>query len=55
MSTLGAGEMLVVPKGVEHKPCAEPEVQVLLIEPNGVVNTGDGATGERTAESDVWI
>lgn len=51
---LGAGEMFVVPKGVEHKPFAEKEVKLLLIEPRGVPNTGD-AGGERTAENDVWI
>jgi len=51
---LGAGEMLVVPRGVEHKPYAENEVKALLIEPRGVLNTGhDG--GERTAKNDVWI
>jgi len=49
-----AGEMFVVPKGVEHKPCAENEVKLLLIEPCGVRNTGD-VGGERTAERDVWI
>lgn len=48
------GEMAVVPKGVEHKPYAESEVKLLLIEPRGVVNTGD-TTSERTAENDVWI
>jgi mannose-6-phosphate isomerase-like protein (cupin superfamily) len=51
---LAAGEMFVVPKGKEHKPCADRECQVLLIEPEGVVNTGD-AGGEMTAENDVWI
>jgi mannose-6-phosphate isomerase-like protein (cupin superfamily) len=51
---ISAGEMFVVPKGVEHKPCAESEVRLLLIEPRGVRNTGD-AGGERTAENDVWI
>lgn len=51
---LGEGEMYVVPKGVEHKPYAEEEVKLLLIEPRGVLNTGD-AGGERTAENDVWI
>ena len=51
---IGAGEMFVVPKGVEHKPYAEQEVKLLLIEPRGVPNTGD-AGGERTAPSDVWI
>jgi mannose-6-phosphate isomerase-like protein (cupin superfamily) len=49
-----AGEMFVVPKGVEHKPYAENEVKLLLIEPCGVLNTGD-VGGERTAEQDVWI
>jgi mannose-6-phosphate isomerase-like protein (cupin superfamily) len=49
-----AGEMFVVPKGVEHKPSAENEVKLLLIEPRGVLNTGD-VGGERTAEQDVWI
>jgi len=44
-----AGEMFVVPKGIEHKPYAENEVKVLLIEPRGVPNTG-GTGGDRTAE-----
>jgi mannose-6-phosphate isomerase-like protein (cupin superfamily) len=52
--TLRAGEMFVVPKGVEHKPYAEEEVRLLLIEPRGVLNTGDKG-GERTAQNDVWI
>ena len=51
---LSAGEMFVVPKGVEHKPFAKNEVKLLLIEPRGVLNTGD-AGGERTATSDVWV
>ncbi|WP_448109311.1 cupin domain-containing protein [Pseudomonas azerbaijanoccidentalis] len=51
---VNAGEMYVVPKGVEHKPCAEQEVKLLLIEPKGVLNTGSEG-GERTAENDVWI
>lgn len=51
---ISAGEMFVVPKGVAHKPYAENEVKLLLIEPRGVVNTGD-AGGERTAEDNVWI
>jgi mannose-6-phosphate isomerase-like protein (cupin superfamily) len=51
---LGAGEMFVVPRGVEHKPFAEKEVQVMLIEPRGVINTGDERS-ERTAQNDVWI
>ncbi|WP_460120888.1 cupin domain-containing protein [Pseudomonas sp. S2_C03] len=51
---VNAGEMYVVPKGVEHKPCAEQEVKLLLIEPRGVLNTGNEG-GERTAQNDVWI
>ncbi|WP_409525717.1 cupin domain-containing protein [Nitrincola sp. MINF-07-Sa-05] len=52
---LSEGEMYVVPKGVEHKPYAEKEVEVMLIEPKGVLNTGDGEISERTATNDVWI
>ena len=52
--TLSAGEMFIVPKGKEHKPYAEKEVKLLLIEPRGVKNTG-GETSERTALNDVWI
>lgn len=51
---IGPGEMFVVPKGVEHKPYAEHEVKLMLIEPRGVANTGD-AGGVRTAPNDVWI
>jgi len=51
---VAAGEMFVVPKGVEHKPFAEKEVKLLLIEPPGVLNTGHEG-GERTADNDVWI
>ena len=49
-----AGEMYVVPRGVEHKPFAAAEVKLLLIEPKGILNTGS-ERGERTAENDVWI
>src|SRR6266571_4424887 len=41
---LGPGELFVVPKGVEHRPVAEEEVHLLLIEPTGTPNTGDRAT-----------
>src|SRR5688572_6650200 len=44
---LHAGEFLIVPRGVEHRPVAEKEVEVLLFEPAGTVNTGN-AGGERT-------
>ena len=51
---LGPGEMYVVPRGVEHKPFAEGEVRMRLVEPCGVRNTGDQG-GERTAVNDLWI
>ena len=51
---LSAGEMYVVPKGVMHKPRAEKECQIMLVEPRGVVNTGE-ADSDLTAENDVWI
>ena len=52
--TVRAGEMYVVKKGIEHKPHAPKEIKLLLIEPRGVLNTGD-ETNERTAVNDVWI
>ena len=54
MVRVAAGEMFVVPKCVEHKPYAEQEVKLLLIEPRGVLNTGHEG-GKRTAQNDVWI
>lgn len=51
---LSPGELFVVPRGLRHKPYAEHEVKLLLIEPRGVLNTG-GEGGDRTAELDVWI
>jgi mannose-6-phosphate isomerase-like protein (cupin superfamily) len=41
---LGPGDLYVVPRGVEHRPVAEEEVHMLLIEPSGTPNTGDSAT-----------
>lgn len=52
--TLKAGEMLVVPKGVSHKPIADQECEVMLIEPRGVVNTG-AEESDLKAPNDVWI
>ena len=43
---LGPGELFVVPRGVEHRPVAEEEVHVLLIEPTGTPNTGDEETAQ---------
>ena len=51
---LNEGEMYVVPRGVEHKPCAETECKIMLVEPRGVVNTGN-TEGDLTASNDVWV
>jgi mannose-6-phosphate isomerase-like protein (cupin superfamily) len=51
---LRQGEMIVVPRGVEHKPFADTECHVLVIEQAGTVNTGSTG-GDKTAASDVWI
>lgn len=51
---MSAGDMFIVPRGVEHRPRAERECQIMLIEPAGTVNTGD-AGGALTAANDVWI
>jgi len=51
---LEAGEMFVVPKGVEHKPAAENECRIMLVEPKGTVNTGE-ASDALTAQNDVWV
>jgi mannose-6-phosphate isomerase-like protein (cupin superfamily) len=50
---LKAGEIFVVPKGVEHRPVAASECHLMLIEPSDTINTGD-AGGELTADP-VWI
>ncbi len=51
---LKAGEMFVVPRGVEHITRAARECHALIIEPCGVVNTGE-AGGGLTAKNDVWV
>jgi len=50
---LEEGEFVIIPKGVEHKPVAEEEVHVVLIEPKSTVNTGD-VESERTV-SNQWV
>ena len=47
--TLRKGELFVVPRGVEHRPRADNEAHVLLIEPQGTTNTGDAVDSELTA------
>ena len=44
--TLRAGDLFVVPKGVEHRPVAKEETHVLIIEPSGTPNTGDRTTAQ---------
>src|SRR3954468_22706768 len=51
---LQAGEMIVVPRGIEHRPVAANEVSVLLFEPASTVNTGT-AGGDRTVAQPAWI
>ena len=54
MVELNAGEMYVVPKGVMHKPHASKEWKIMIVEPRGVINTGE-ADSDLTYENDVWI
>ena len=49
-----SGEMIVVPKGGTHKPCAKEECKVMIVEPRGVLITGDNK-GDMTAPNDQWI
>jgi mannose-6-phosphate isomerase-like protein (cupin superfamily) len=51
---VGAGELIIVPRGVDHRPVAEREVAVLLFEPAGTLNTGT-AGGKRTVAHPAWI
>lgn len=48
------GEMFIVPKGTEHKPFAIQECHIMLVEPRGIVNTGDTKSA-LTAVNDIWI
>ena len=49
------GEMYIVPKGVEHKPMASKECQIMIIEPKGVINTGNKMDSELKSDNDVWV
>jgi mannose-6-phosphate isomerase-like protein (cupin superfamily) len=53
--TLSGGEMIVVPRGVEHRPVAAEEVEVMLFEPASTVNTGTASDDERTVATPEWI
>lgn len=52
--TLEQGDVFVVPRGVRHKPVAEQDCWILLIEPSETINTGD-VISSRTAPLDRWI
>jgi len=52
--TLQAGDMIVVPRGIEHRPVADAEVEVMLFEPASTVNTGT-AGGDKTVARPDWI
>ena len=52
---MGPGELCVVPRGVEHRTAADAEAEVLILEPAGVVNTGDAPTSEYTAPTGVRL
>ena len=51
---INEGEMIVVPKGIKHKPYAKEEAKIMIVEPTGVLNTGD-AEGELTADNNQWV
>jgi mannose-6-phosphate isomerase-like protein (cupin superfamily) len=51
---LRSGEMFVVPKGVEHKPSADRECRIMLVEPAGTINTGE-VQSDLTAPDEVWV
>ena len=51
---LSEGELLVVPKGTKHRPFAHEEATIMLVEPRGVINTGE-TNSDLTAKNDQWI
>ena len=51
---LNEGEMIIVPKGKKHRPFAEDEAKIMLIEPRGITNTGD-IVSDLTSDNDLWI
>jgi mannose-6-phosphate isomerase-like protein (cupin superfamily) len=51
---LSEGEMIVVPKGKKHRPFADKEAKIMLIEPRGISNTGD-IVSNLTSDNDQWI
>lgn len=55
IETLGPGQFIVVPRGVEHRTAADEEAEVMIFEPSNVINTGDAPTSEFTAPSGLTI
>ena len=53
--TLGPGDCVVVPRGVEHRTCADEEAQILLFEPSGTVNTGNVVDAQFTAPTGIAV
>ena len=53
-AVLGPGEFFVVPRGVEHRPVASEECQIIMLEPAGTVNTGDATDSQLTATEE-WL
>ena len=51
IETLGPGQFIVVPRGIEHRTAADEEAEVMIFEPSEVINTGDAPTSEFTAPS----
>ena len=51
---INKGELYIVPKGIEHKPYAENECHIMLIEPKGIINTGDKST-KLTSKNNIWV
>lgn len=51
---LNKGDMVVIPKGIEHKPIADEECEIMLIEPKKTINTGN-VKNEMTTKNDQWI
>ncbi len=49
------GEFIIIPKGIEHRPVAEEEVEIMLFEPAGTLNTGDTKNSDLTKENLGWI
>ena len=53
--TMGPGECVVVPRGIEHRTCADEEAEILCFEPKGVLNTGNVSDETFTAPRGVKI